>query len=309
MKFPGKQCAGEPQALFEVEGAGVIQPFTLHEGALCNDRVLLYCKAKNISYTYYSNAMFIKFGRWKIEFNSSWDVVGIIETMIADVYSSHLIQPGYTVLDIGAGIGDFTLLASKMVRKDGLVVAIEPNPADYSNLLKNIEHNHCTNVMPINVGLSDEDTETTISFKDQKFKAVVVTLTNLLRKWNLERFDFVKMDIEGSESKIVPSSINIFSKANVIAMELHGNQEELIRLLTDKGFKSMPVTKDTMNKNLRTFALSHPVELFKIYRNISQLEGYKLFQLLRRYKSGFTNIEGNGLSIIVFLSSVSPLKW
>ena len=42
MKFPGKQCAGEPQALFEAEGAGVIQSFTLHEGALCNDRVLIY---------------------------------------------------------------------------------------------------------------------------------------------------------------------------------------------------------------------------------------------------------------------------
>ena len=42
MKFPGKQCAGEPQALFEVEGAGVIQPFTLHEGLLGNASDLLY---------------------------------------------------------------------------------------------------------------------------------------------------------------------------------------------------------------------------------------------------------------------------
>ena len=31
MNAVGEQCAGKPPALFEVEGAGVIQPFTLHE--------------------------------------------------------------------------------------------------------------------------------------------------------------------------------------------------------------------------------------------------------------------------------------
>ncbi|MBU5574844.1 MAG: FkbM family methyltransferase [Candidatus Aenigmarchaeota archaeon] len=56
------------------------------------------------------------------------------------------IKKGDIVIDAGAYIGLFTLYASKKVGKNGLVIAYEPDPENYKNLLENIKLNKCKNV-------------------------------------------------------------------------------------------------------------------------------------------------------------------
>jgi len=59
------------------------------------------------------------------------------------------IKRGMVVLDIGANIGYYTLLAARLVGDEGKVFAFEPDPYNYSLLRKNIEANRYNNVIPM----------------------------------------------------------------------------------------------------------------------------------------------------------------
>ena len=69
------------------------------------------------------------------------------EPDIAAVFN-RAIQPGDTVLDIGANVGVFvtSVLASHLVGPDGCVVAFEPAPENLERLARNLALNSITNV-------------------------------------------------------------------------------------------------------------------------------------------------------------------
>src|SRR4030042_7144688 len=52
-----------------------------------------------------------------------------------------MVKEGDVVLDMGANIGYFTILAARLVGKKGKVYSFEPEPRNYSYLKKNIELN------------------------------------------------------------------------------------------------------------------------------------------------------------------------
>ena len=56
------------------------------------------------------------------------------------------IKPGMTVLDVGANVGYHALLAAGAVGDSGRVIALEPDPLNYSLLLANCRRNGVTNV-------------------------------------------------------------------------------------------------------------------------------------------------------------------
>jgi FkbM family methyltransferase len=57
-----------------------------------------------------------------------------------------LLKPGMVFVDVGANIGFFTLLASKLVGPEGSVIAIEPLPQNHLLLAKSVEINKCENI-------------------------------------------------------------------------------------------------------------------------------------------------------------------
>lgn len=62
---------------------------------------------------------------------------------------------GDVFVDVGAHVGYFTILASKIVGNNGKVFAFEPCSRNYSVLLKNIEANNLTNVIAVNKAVSN----------------------------------------------------------------------------------------------------------------------------------------------------------
>ena len=69
-------------------------------------------------------------------------------------------------LDIGANAGLFGLLAAAHLR-DGIVFAFEPNPIVYRQLLRNIELNATTNLIPLHVALSEHPGLLPLTFDPQ----------------------------------------------------------------------------------------------------------------------------------------------
>ena len=80
--------------------------------------------------------------------------LGILEKREMD-FVKKTVKEGWTVIDIGANIGYYTLLLSKLVGKNGKVIAFEPDKDSISMLKKNIKHNNCRNVQIVPMAVSD----------------------------------------------------------------------------------------------------------------------------------------------------------
>ena len=67
-----------------------------------------------------------------------------------------VVKEGDVVVDLGANIGYFSLLAAKLVGKKGKVYSFEPEPRNYNYLLKNIELNGYDNVFATQKAVGEE---------------------------------------------------------------------------------------------------------------------------------------------------------
>ena len=58
-----------------------------------------------------------------------------------------LVRPGDTLLDVGANIGWFTVIGSRLVGAGGRVIAVEPEAANAALVRENVRRNGCGNVV------------------------------------------------------------------------------------------------------------------------------------------------------------------
>ena len=200
-----------------------------------------------------------RIGSLILDYHDDWDALGITEVYALNVYHTEMIRRGDTVLDLGAGIGDFSIRASKIVGEEGNVIAVEPNPLDFELLSINIERNVCENIIPLNCGIADKSGSLKGEFKGQEFEFQARTMREILFESKVDFVNFVKMDIEGAEMTVIPSSLTEFAKTRVIAIELHNNEKELDALLHKHGFKSEPTVKNHLTRSLIKFVFEHPV--------------------------------------------------
>ena len=161
--------------------------------------------------------------------DSSDEVIGatLLTQGIWEEYQSELfkdlIKPGMVVIDIGANIGYYTLIAAKLVGDSGRVYAFEPEPNSYRILVKNIAINGYSNVVAIRKALSnqhgrvklflDKYTFGTPSFAEHNVphKAGFVeveteTLDNFLPDGKV---DLIKIDAQGAEGLILDGARKI----------------------------------------------------------------------------------------------------
>lgn len=135
------------------------------------------------------------------------------------------INKGNTVVDIGAHIGYYTLLAAEKVGKYGHVFAFEPDPKNFLLLTKNIKENGYSNVTVIRSAVSSRDgylsfyvhptntgDHSILKNKDRrrKFKVKTVTLDKYFR--DIKKIDVIKMDVQGAEYSVLKGGKNIFVK-------------------------------------------------------------------------------------------------
>jgi FkbM family methyltransferase len=91
-------------------------------------------------------------------FDSRW----MLYHMKAEIYEplevelfKQAVGPGMTVLDVGANIGFYSLLASRAAGNDGVVHAFEADPRNVAHLEANARSNGCSNISVRNMAVAD----------------------------------------------------------------------------------------------------------------------------------------------------------
>lgn len=128
-----------------------------------------------------------------------------------------------TVVDLGAEIGSFTILAGLIAKR---VISLEPIFSLTEIIKENARKNHCLDKVEVVWGIIGPDSGMAaqpVIYKELfgNTNPPVYTFKDLVEKHNIGRVDFLKIDIEGSEFDLFKDNIDWLSKVKLIAMEVH----------------------------------------------------------------------------------------
>ena len=180
------------------------------------------------------------------------------EILLDEIYTAKLsINADDYVIDVGAHVGIFTLLASKRAK---LVVALEPHPLNFKYLRANVKINDLRNVIPLNIAVSDYDgldelhlapisTEHTLTpdkararYFVNSIKVPVRRIDTLVRELNIpdDAPLFVKVDVEGAELNVIRSALALKNplKFSIAAYHYPNEVMDLIKILKENTFKA-----------------------------------------------------------------------
>jgi len=146
-----------------------------------------------------------------------------------------LINPGDVCIDVGANVGLFALNMSLCAGQQGKVIAFEPNQNVYITLKKNIKENNLgKRIYLSHYGLSNCESagflymhaDSALSSllklnRDPiltKCKIKTSRLDFILQKFNVNKVDFIKIDVEGFEPEVLEGSLDTLSKNDAILL-------------------------------------------------------------------------------------------
>ncbi len=131
------------------------------------------------------------------------------------------------VIDCGANVG-MSVLFFKALYPDSEVVAIEPHPAAFSLLSRNVERNRLRGVRLINAAVAEADGELRLHFESGDAGSLTASVdpawggrssqaVSAMRVSSLagETVDFLKLDVEGAEYGVIRELIATGALANV----------------------------------------------------------------------------------------------
>lgn len=209
------------------------------------------------------------------------------------------IKEGDVVVDVGAYIGVFSLLASERVGNKGCVYAFEPVPRNYERLMRNLKVNQVKNVKAYNLGLSDKNetlsfsvprenpaesslagswTELTKGIKLNKdmIKAKLIPFDQFCEDEGLNEVNIVKIDVDGAELKVLKGMRNVLTNSECelfveitppLIQQLGGTVMELVELLRECGFKFVYAVD--LDRKI-DISESNSLDLVNIFGNVSR---------------------------------------
>jgi FkbM family methyltransferase len=198
----------------------------------------------------------------RIEVRGRMDVWSVKETFLDEFYVRNeiRIKDGWTIIDVGAGIGDFSIYAA-YGKPNTVVYALEPFLESYQLLIKNLTLNALKNVVPIQRALWKKTGALTLDLSggeplqiisqevekkaDLADKEVVqaFALQDFLRERRIPQVDLIKMDCEGAEYEILMHAPRqALAKIDRLVMEYHDlgksrNHHILMPFLEMEGFR------------------------------------------------------------------------
>lgn len=160
-------------------------------------------------------------------------VLGKAEPEIQSFLAEH-IRPGDVVLDVGANVGFFTLMAAALTGPSGHVVAFEPSPKNATALRANLAANRLTTVQVVEAAVAAEEGQCTLHMNESNQEASLVnalghesitvqtvTVDSEMRRLGLAP-NVIKIDVEGAEDDVIRGMRSTLEEARpTIVCEMH----------------------------------------------------------------------------------------
>lgn len=174
-----------------------------------------------------------------------------------------LLRPGMVFFDIGANIGQYSLVASKSVGSAGEVHSFEPDPITFRWLVRNVRLNNLTTVRTNQIALFNEVATKTLhlatptdtgsnsfvmpwNFSGRTCEVTCTTLDEYQKTRDRHRIDVIKLDVEGAELFVLQGATSIWASQHkpvlIIEFEEETQQKSgascghLARFLESKGY-------------------------------------------------------------------------
>ena len=166
-----------------------------------------------------------------------------------------LVRPNMTVFDIGANIGNYSMLFSEIVGKFGRVYSFEPTPSTFKTLQKRILQGEYKNVFAYNKAVFSENQLIEFNEFPEEYSVwnslgipqmlvpnslnneyVPVVRTELVEgikidtfceNHNIEKIDYLKLDVEGAESDALQGAANLIQKKAIRFLQFEISQKML----------------------------------------------------------------------------------
>ncbi len=171
-------------------------------------------------------------------------------------YLSKIVKKGQTILDVGANIGPYTLLLSKLIGNEGKVIAFEPDSSAYKILIENVELNKLNNVISERMGLSNfvgtsklviyrnifggrSQSISSLNLRNNelkfKYEPIKITTIDKYCEENDIKPDGIIIDVEGAEGLVTEGAQKVINQYSPwILLEFHGNlmseEENIVNL-------------------------------------------------------------------------------
>jgi len=206
------------------------------------------------------------FGRWlRADFSRRPQYLfGTYETAVVRAINENL-RLGQVAYDIGANLGYMAMVMSQIVGPLGRVIAFEPSPRAHRLLRANATGNRGLRFEPVQIALADSVGQELFSdfsydlvsrlgdhsaeYPDADLVQVPVeTLDHLVESGELPAPDFVKLDVEGAEARVIRGMLGVIKVHQPLVLaELHEEQaaHEATRLFLDQGYAVSVLTRDT----------------------------------------------------------------
>ena len=164
------------------------------------------------------------------------------------------IEPGWTVLDVGANIGAHTVELARMVGANGLVLAFEPQRLVHQVLCANLAANNIENVMAMQAALGARQSRAAIARPNYGLRENFGGLSLLMNPegpsepvpvatidtLSLSACHFIKIDVEGMEVEVLRGADTVlrrFRPLLYLENDREAQSEALIALLLEAGYR------------------------------------------------------------------------
>jgi FkbM family methyltransferase len=191
------------------------------------------------------------------------------EKLMTEIFMRN-IRKGMTVVDIGAHMGYYTLLAAEITGIDGYVFSFEPEPFNFALLRKNIDINNHHNVTAVQKAVIDKSLSATFYIKDfaehsvikcgTSQKSIVVDAVSLDDFFTNNIVDIIKIDVEGAEILVLKGAHRILSAnpclklfiefSPVIIRRAGYEPSEFLAILHSYGFKIYVIDEENYTTRL-----------------------------------------------------------
>lgn len=167
----------------------------------------------------------------------------------------HFLRPGDLFLDIGANVGTYTVLASKICGARS--VPFEPDATTAEALRRNVALNRIDHLVKIEqVALGNQGGEIAFTVGRDTINQVAGPDERAVQMVPIRRLDdiaataeatFAKLDVEGFEDQVLLGARNILASGNLLAIQSESNSTAVKELLASFGYDQMfydPFTRE-----------------------------------------------------------------